>query len=88
MSKIWCNETDCWFNSGCKCSARDVFVYDGECISCRYDKPGKGDKRSSRDAEEVRRDRMAKRVSQKIMDDMLERMHKELKCGGKSGDQD
>ena len=79
MSKIWCEDTDCWFNKKCRCRARDVFIYDGECITCRYDHPDKSDRRSSRDAEEVRRDRMARRVSQKIMDDMLERMHKELK---------
>ena len=78
-NKIWCEDTDCWFNRKCRCRARDVFVYDGECISCRYDQPDKNDRRSSRDAEEVRRDRMAKRVSQKIMDDMLEQMHRELK---------
>ena len=79
-SKIWCNETDCWFNKACRCKASNVFIYDGECISCRYDKPDRSEKnRHSRDVEEVRRDRMAKRVAEKIMNDMLARMHVELK---------
>ena len=76
MSKIWCNETDCWFNAKCNCRAKDTFIYDGECITCRYEKPEKG--RLSRDPEDVRRDRAAKKVAEKIMTDMLERMRLEL----------
>lgn len=79
MAKVWCNDTDCWYNNSRKCKAKEIAVFDGECISCRYDKPEKSDKRLSRDAEQVRKDREAKRVSSKIMKDMLERMNKELK---------
>lgn len=80
--KIWCNETDCWYNDGKRrCKARDVFVFDGECIACRYTKPEKGDHRKSRDAREVRMDREAKHVSDKIKAAMLERMNEQLERG-------
>ena len=77
--KIWCDETDCWYNKSCRCKAREAMVHQGECITCRYDKPEKG--RVSRDPEDVRRDRAAKRVADKIMEDMLNRMKREV--GGK-----
>ena len=74
MSKIWCSEKDCYYNRECNCRAKNVFVHEGECISCRYDKPK--DNRASRDVAEVRRDREAKRVSDKIKSSMM---------GGKKG---
>ena len=78
--KVWCNEMDCWFNRKGECHEREAFIFDGECISVRYDKPARSEKnRHSRDVEKVRRDRMAKRVAEKIMDDMLARMHQEMK---------
>lgn len=81
MSKIWCNETGCWYNRKCRCRARDVYVYEDECITCRYEKPEKG--KASRDPRDVQRDRAAKKVSDKIMADMLERMNEQLKNGGR-----
>ena len=84
MAKIWCNETDCWFNKKCVCKSKDVFIYEGECISCRYEKPEKG--KLSRDPRDVQRDRQAKRVAEKIMADMLDRMNTQLKEGGKKND--
>lgn len=75
MSKIWCNESDCWYNKKSRCKAGDVFVFEGECIACRYTKPEKGDHRKSRDAREVRMDREAKRVSDKIRLNLLARMN-------------
>lgn len=81
MAKIWCDESDCWYNRKYTCKSRDVMVYEGECISCRYEKPEKG--RVSRDPEDVRRDRKAKQVAGKIMDDLLERMNAALHGGAK-----
>ena len=70
MSRIWCSEKDCYYNRrDCVCGCRNVFVHDGECISCRYDRPK--DKRESRDVEEVRRDRHAKKVADKIRASMM-----------------
>ncbi len=80
MSKIWCGETDCWYNRKCTCKAREVMVYEGECITCRYEKPEKG--KVSRNPEDVRRDRQAKKVAEKIMSDILDRMKREMGGGG------
>lgn len=79
MSKIWCSEKDCYYNKDCACKARNVFVYEGECITCVFDKPGKHER--SRDIQAVRRDRNAKQVAEKIRDDLLRRMNRELKGG-------
>ena len=79
MAKIWCDEKDCWYNSKCRCKSKDVIVYEGECLTCRYEKPEKG--KVSRNAEDVRRDRKAKKVAEKIMDDMLQRMKEQIGGG-------
>lgn len=76
MAKIWCDETVCWYNRKSKCKARDVFIFDGECIACRYTKPAKGDKRKCRDSHEVYLDRQAKRVSDKIRMGMMAMVEK------------
>ena len=74
MAKVWCNENDCVYNRKCRCKAREVMVYEGDCISLRYDKPDPG--RVSRDPEDVRKDREANRVGKKIVADLMERMKK------------
>lgn len=78
MSKIWCSEKDCYYNYDCRCKAKDVIVYEGECITNRYDKPGKH-QATSRSPAEVHRDRDAKHVADKIKADMMARMGEELK---------
>ena len=82
MSKIWCSEKDCYYNNNCGCKARNVFVYDGECITCVFDKPDRH--HESRDIMAVRKDKAAKRVSDKIRDDMIRRMGESLNRGGKA----
>ena len=78
MSKIWCSEKDCFYNYDCKCKAKDVMVYEGECITNRYDKPGKH-QATSRDLRDVRMDRNAKHVADKIKQDLLSRMEGAMK---------
>ena len=80
MAKIWCDERDCWYNKDCRCRARDVAVYEGECSSCRYDRPAGNS--YSRDPQDVRRDRAARKVADRIRDDILARMREALKQGG------
>ena len=79
MSKIWCSEKDCFYNYKCKCKAKDVMVYDGECITNRYDKPRKHE--ASRSVESVHKDRDAKHVAEKIKADLISRMEGEVKRG-------
>lgn len=86
MSKIYCNNEECWYNNHAQCKAKKVYIHDDECLACRYDKPIKAKRLDEisllEDAEKVRRDKNAKRVADKIREDLLFRMKEALNRKG------